>query len=91
VDEGLVPGWVSWVWWKEFVGDYVERVDGESLVGVNKRWQFGDLRLGRINSFYRIRYFGTHFVKGYLYVLPFFYLFGRNLSLSCLFSRDDHG
>lgn len=68
VEEGLVPAWVSWVWWKAFVSEFLGIVDGDTLVGVNKRWQFGDLRLGRINTLYRTRYFGTHFVKGYLYV-----------------------
>jgi hypothetical protein len=41
-------------------------VDINSLEHVNQRWQFGDLRLGRVNSTYRIRYFHTHFVRGYL-------------------------
>jgi succinate dehydrogenase/fumarate reductase cytochrome b subunit len=42
-------------------------VDINTLAQVNKRYQFGDLRLGRINSTYRVRYFHTHFVRGYLY------------------------
>ncbi|KAK1910828.1 hypothetical protein P3342_008708 [Pyrenophora teres f. teres] len=67
LEEGLVPAWVDWGWWTVFARDVVEGVDGEGFAGVNQRWQFGDLRLGRINSVYRIRYFGTHFVKGYLY------------------------
>jgi hypothetical protein len=65
-EESLVPGFVTWHWWKEFVRDFLGHVDINSLEQVNQRWQFGDLRLGRINSTYRIRYFHTHFVRGYL-------------------------
>jgi uncharacterized membrane protein len=42
-------------------------VDINTLAQVNERYQFGDLRLGRINSTYRIRFFYSHFVRGYLY------------------------
>lgn len=38
-----------------------------TLHQVNKRYHFGDLRLSRINSIYRTRFFFTHFVRGYLY------------------------
>lgn len=38
-----------------------------ALDQVNKRYHFGDLRLGRINSIYRTRFMFTHFVRGYLY------------------------
>ena len=34
---------------------------------MNERYQFGDLRLDRLNLIYRIRYFKTHFLRGYLY------------------------
>jgi uncharacterized membrane protein len=34
---------------------------------VNQRYHFGDLRLGRINTIYRIRYMSQYFVRGYLY------------------------
>ena len=66
-DKFLVPSFVTWHWWKEFVKDVYGHIDMESLDGVNKRYHFGDLRLGRINSIYRSRFFFTHFVRGYLY------------------------
>ncbi|KAL1796548.1 hypothetical protein ACET3X_005088 [Alternaria dauci] len=63
----LLPSFVTWYWWKDFVKDFMHHVDINTLHQVNKRYQFGDLRLGRINSTYRIRYAHTHFVRGYLY------------------------
>jgi hypothetical protein len=63
----LVPGFVTWPWWKAFVRDFVHAVDVNALDTVNARYEFGDLRLGRINSIYRTRFFHTHFVRGYLY------------------------
>lgn len=66
-DHFLIPSFVTWHWWKEFVKDFYGRIDMEALDGVNKRYHFGDLRLGRINSIYRTRFLFTHFVRGYLY------------------------
>jgi hypothetical protein len=68
-DYALVPSFITWHWWKEFVRDFLApgNVDINTLAQVNKRYQFGDLRLGRINSTYRIRFFYSHFVRGYLY------------------------
>jgi uncharacterized membrane protein len=68
-DAALVPSFITWHWWKDFVRDFLApgNVDINTLAQVNKRYQFGDLRLGRINSTYRIRFFYSHFVKGYLY------------------------
>ncbi|KAF2821572.1 hypothetical protein CC86DRAFT_373870 [Ophiobolus disseminans] len=65
----LLPSFVTWHWWKAFVRDFLGPggVDVNTLAQVNKRYQFGDLRLGRINSTYRIRFFYSHFVRGYLY------------------------
>ncbi|PVI06401.1 hypothetical protein DM02DRAFT_638792 [Periconia macrospinosa] len=63
----LLPSFVTWPWWKDFVRDFASHVDLNALDQVNKRFHFGDLRLGRINSIYRIRFASTHFVRGYLY------------------------
>jgi hypothetical protein len=63
----LIPSFVTWPWWKSFVRDFVTNVDPNTLDAVNIRYHFGDLRLGRINTIYRTRFFYTHFVRGYLY------------------------
>ncbi|KAF2203503.1 hypothetical protein GQ43DRAFT_447366 [Delitschia confertaspora ATCC 74209] len=66
-DHCLLPSFMTWHWWKEFVDDLYSHIDVNSLDQVNKRYHFGDLRLGRINSIYRTRFMFTHFVRGYLY------------------------
>jgi uncharacterized membrane protein len=66
-DHHLLPSFITWHWWKEFVKDFTTHIDIKALDQVNKRYHFGDLRLGRINSIYRSRYMFTHFVRGYLY------------------------
>lgn len=73
----LLPSFITWHWWKDFVRDFLApgNVDINTLAQVNKRYQFGDLRLGRINSIYRIRFFHTHFVRGYLYSYNRYVLF----------------
>lgn len=66
-DLGLVPLDREWSWWKTFVADFYEHIDVNALDQVNQRFHFGELRLGRINSIYRIRFFFTHSIRGYLY------------------------
>lgn len=63
----LLSSEITWTWWKTFVTDFLLHVDANALNQVNKRYHFGELRLGRINSIYRIRFFFTHFIRGYLY------------------------
>lgn len=87
----LLPGFITWHWWKSFVADFYQHVDINTLHQVNPRYRFGELRLNRINTIYRIRYFSTHFVRGYLYGFNRYAVyFQRNfswlLSLFVLFS-----
>ncbi|KAF2742844.1 hypothetical protein M011DRAFT_254337 [Sporormia fimetaria CBS 119925] len=63
----LVPSYVTWPAWKAFVRSFTKHVDINRLHGVNQRYHFGDLRLGRVNSIYRLRFMSKHFVRGYLY------------------------
>jgi hypothetical protein len=63
----LLPQGVTWLWWKTFVTSFLSEIDAVALDQVNMRYHFGELRLGRINSIYRVRHFFTHFIRGYLY------------------------
>lgn len=63
----IIPSFVTWPWWKDFVTEFVTRIDIHALDQVNRRFHFGDLRLGRINSIYRTRYAHESFIRGYLY------------------------
>ncbi|KAF1934548.1 hypothetical protein EJ02DRAFT_439779 [Clathrospora elynae] len=63
----LLPDWMTWIDWKERVKEFYGLINVNTLHQVNQRYQFGELRLGRINSIYRTRFFTSHFVRGYLY------------------------
>ena len=66
-DLSLVPEGLDWKCWKMFVADFSSRIDIKALDDVDARYHFGELRLGRINTVYRLRFFHTNFVRGYLY------------------------
>ncbi|WEW56740.1 hypothetical protein PRK78_002191 [Emydomyces testavorans] len=66
-ENNLLPSDLDWAWWKSFVDDVFNHININALDAVNKRYHFGELRLGRINSIYRIRFFFSHFIRGYLY------------------------
>jgi hypothetical protein len=86
-DLQLLPKGLEWIEWKKIVDETLDYIDTSSLVQVNQRFQFGELRLSRINSIYRLRFAHTHFVRGYLYgynrYVPFF---KRNIAWILAFS-----
>jgi len=61
----LLPSFITWTWWKTFIKVFIRQVDINNLDQVNKRYQFGDLQMERINIIYRWRFFYTHFARGY--------------------------
>lgn len=63
----LLPLNADWRWWKSFVSCLLSKIDANSLDQVNKRYHYGELRLARVNTIYRIRFAHTHFIRGYLY------------------------
>jgi hypothetical protein len=65
----LLPAGLTWLEWKRIVDRTIDYIDPDSLHQVHRRFQFGELRLGRINSVYRInpRFMPKNFVRGYLY------------------------
>ncbi len=64
-DHGLVPLWMTWTDWLKFTRAFLDAFDWESLSNVNKRYEYGELRLGRINWIYRLTF--RNFVRGYVY------------------------
>jgi uncharacterized membrane protein len=68
-DIALLPPGLDWATWKRIVDESLQYIDADTLHQVNKRYQFGELRLGRINSIYKYnpRFIFTNFVRGYLY------------------------
>jgi succinate dehydrogenase/fumarate reductase cytochrome b subunit len=65
----LLPSHLTWPKWKKLVVEFLKVINPDSLDQVNKRYHFGELRLGRINTIYRTnpKYFFKYFVRGYLY------------------------
>jgi hypothetical protein len=65
----LIPANLQWADWKILVSEFLANIDPNSLDQVNKRYHFGELRLGRINTIYRTNpyFILNHFVRGYLY------------------------
>ncbi|PSN74688.1 hypothetical protein BS50DRAFT_595926 [Corynespora cassiicola Philippines] len=66
-DANLLPSCIVWSYWRELVASFVKHININTLHQVNKRYHFGELRLGRINTIYRLFFPHTHFVRGYLY------------------------
>jgi hypothetical protein len=68
-DAHLLPSGLIWPKWKKLVTEFLKSIDADTLHQVNKRYHFGELRLGRINTIYRTnpRLAPGHFVRGYLY------------------------
>jgi hypothetical protein len=66
-DANLIRSDLEWRSWKTLVKEFTEAIDVNTLHQVNKRYHFGELRLGRINTIYRIRFMFTNFVRGYLW------------------------
>jgi hypothetical protein len=65
----LLPDALTFPEWRRIAMESLKYIDPDTLHQVNKRFQFGELRLGRINKIYRLhpRFILSHFVRGYLY------------------------
>ena len=65
----LLPEKISWNQWTTFVGSFLERIDLGSLHQITCRYQYGELRLTRLNRIYRWTRSGfsvRNFFRGYL-------------------------
>jgi type III secretory pathway component EscS len=66
---GLLPAHVEWGAWTTFMKSFLCSVDFEALDPgvVGERYQFGELRLTRLNGIYRLQNFSLHHcVRGYI-------------------------
>jgi hypothetical protein len=52
---GLILPAVGWRAWTVFVADFLNNVDTDTLAQVDSRYQYGELRLSRLNSMTRYR------------------------------------
>ena len=51
-EKRLLPDFVQWTVWTEFVNDFLGHIDLQSLSGVSPRYHYGELRLSRLNKIY---------------------------------------
>ncbi|KAF2803834.1 uncharacterized protein BDZ99DRAFT_163959 [Mytilinidion resinicola] len=66
---GLLSPQTQWEDWVIFVDTLLVNIDHEALDTVNKRYQYGELRLSRLDLICRLSHFyrtGT-FIRGYMY------------------------
>ena len=64
-DHGLVPPWMTWTDWLKFTRAFLDALDWRSMSNVNERYEYGELRLSRINWIYRLTF--RNFMRGYVY------------------------
>ena len=63
----LLPDVVDWSTWTDFIGDFLEHIDLQSLRGISPRFQYGELRLSRLNKIYCLtRFKWQDFLQGYM-------------------------
>ncbi|KAF2235899.1 hypothetical protein EV356DRAFT_89339 [Viridothelium virens] len=51
---GLLPSGIDWLNWTTFLKDFLSHIDIDTLEQVDRRYRYGELRLNRLNSLYRV-------------------------------------
>jgi hypothetical protein len=67
-ESGLLPRNMEWTNWVEFLEGFLQNIDPSTLSQVNQRYKYGELRLSRLNTIYRVipsAYSLRTFVRGY--------------------------
>lgn len=68
IESGLLPKNMEWMNWVEFMDHFLDNIDFGTLSQVNQRYKYGELRLSRLNTIYRVippAYSIKNFVRGY--------------------------
>lgn len=66
----LLPSTIDWPKWQSFVGEFLNALDSEdSNIKINRRYEYGELRLARLNFIYRYAplWWYRHLFRGYYY------------------------
>jgi hypothetical protein len=67
-ETSLLPDTITWESWVTFAADFLDNIDTKSLSDVSIRYQYGELRLSRLNRIYRFApsvFSTTNFIMGY--------------------------
>lgn len=80
----LIPIEVDWPKWTDFVKDFLQNIDLDSLAQVDRRYHYGELRLSRLNTITRFlpsMWSYDNFIRGYLSTSTWYQaFFERNFS-----------
>lgn len=67
IELGLLPNGIEWEQWTTFMTDFLGHIDIHSLKDVSDRYKYGELRLTRLNTIYRLVLFSSRsLVSGYM-------------------------
>ncbi|KAF2175381.1 hypothetical protein K469DRAFT_680132 [Zopfia rhizophila CBS 207.26] len=67
-ESGLLSKNMEWINWVEFLDGFLDNINLSTLSQVNQRYKYGELRLSRLNTIYRVippTYSIKNFVRGY--------------------------
>lgn len=67
-ESGLMSQDIEWPNWVEFLEAFLDKINLQTLSNVNQRYQYGELRLTRLNTIYRLLppvYSLKNFMRGY--------------------------
>ncbi|KAH8726716.1 hypothetical protein GQ44DRAFT_705374 [Phaeosphaeriaceae sp. PMI808] len=53
-ETGLLSKEIGWSGWVEFIDAFLNNINCETLSDVNQRYEYGELRLSRLNAIYRL-------------------------------------
>jgi hypothetical protein len=81
-EKGLLPDFIDWATWTDFIDDFLEHIELQSLISVSPRYQYGELRLSRLNKIYRVtRFSWRDFIRGYMMASTWYQdFFARNFA-----------
>lgn len=68
-ESNLVPKTIEWPQWVAFMDHFLDGIDLQTLSDVDERYKYGELRLTRLNTIYRIfppKFSAATFVRGYM-------------------------
>jgi hypothetical protein len=67
-ETGLLSKEIDWSSWVEFIDAFLDNINCETLSDVNQRYEYGELRLSRLNAIYRLAppmYSFANLIRGY--------------------------
>lgn len=70
IEAGLLPQATTWNLWASLISDFLGRLDTRKLYQVDRRYHYGELRLSRLDSLYRLGFAGLSMRNMVLAFMP---------------------